>query len=90
MDEPSDETLLDLVSVLYLSRFQHRFLIFRMGWLPALVPIIASGALLLFGDSHTWGWRSLWLVAAILSPYSIEIVSVVFLRQVKWMQVLDE
>ncbi len=73
-----------IVSLLYLSRFQHRFLIFRMGWLPALVPLIGSALLLLSDDPHGWGWRSIWLLSAILTPYIIEIVAAFVLKQSRW------
>jgi hypothetical protein len=73
-----------LVSFLYLSRFQHRFLIFRMGWLPALVPIISSTLLLLTDDPHGWAWRSIWLLAAILTPYMLELSAALILRQTRW------
>jgi hypothetical protein len=70
-----------LVSFFYLSRFQHRFLIFRMGWLPALVPLIASALLLLSGDPHGWIWRLTWLLAAILTPYTMELFAAWLLKQ---------
>lgn len=73
-----------LVSFLYLSRFQHRFLIFRMGWLPALVPIISSALLLLSDDPHGWTWRGIWLLAAVLTPYTLELMAAALLRQSRW------
>jgi hypothetical protein len=73
-----------LVSFLYLSRFQHRYLIFRMGWLPALVPLISSALMLLSDDPHGWMWRSIWLTAAILTPYMIELIAALVLKQARW------
>lgn len=78
-----------LVSFLYLSRFQHRFLIFRMGWLPALVPIVSSALLLLSDDPHDWVWRSIWLLAAVLTPYILELIAAVILRQARWKPAID-
>lgn len=75
-----------LVSTLYLSRFQHRFLIFRMGWLPALVPVLGTVTLLLFGDSRSWEWRCIWLASAVATPYVIELASAVYLRQRQWIK----
>jgi hypothetical protein len=73
-----------LVSFLYLSRFQHRFLIFRMGWLPALVPIIGGALMLLADVPHGWVWRSIWLVTAILTPYVFELIAAFVLKQSRW------
>lgn len=73
-----------LVSFLYLSRFQHRFLIFRMGWLPALVPLISSALMLLSDDPHGWVWRGIWLLTAILTPYMIELGAAFVLKQPRW------
>lgn len=73
-----------LVSFLYMSRFQHRFLIFRMGWLPALVPIVSSALLLMSGDPHGWVWRSIWMLTAILTPYGFELAAAFVLRQPRW------
>ncbi|RYZ75897.1 MAG: hypothetical protein EOP04_32735 [Proteobacteria bacterium] len=73
-----------LVSSIYLSRFQHRFLVFQIGWLPAIVPVVGTMALLATGDSHSWEWRSIWFGAAILTPYLVEIAFALMLRQRKW------
>lgn len=73
-----------LVTLFILSRFQHRFLIFQMGWLPALLPIAGAFVLIMLGDSHSWQWRAIWLAAAILTPYLVEALSAAFLRQGQW------
>ncbi|RYZ90409.1 MAG: hypothetical protein EOP04_04010 [Proteobacteria bacterium] len=73
-----------LVSSIYMSRFQHRFLIFQIGWLPAIVPIVGTITLLATGDSHSWEWRSIWFGAAVITPYLVELVFAVLLRQRKW------
>ncbi|RZA26863.1 MAG: hypothetical protein EOP10_02145 [Proteobacteria bacterium] len=75
-----------LMSALYLSRFQHRFLIFRMGWLPALIPILGAFSLFLVGDSHSWQWKALWLISAIATPYLGEAFSALYLRQSKFIK----
>jgi MFS family permease len=79
-----------LVSFLYLSRFQHRFLIFRMSWLPALVPIISSVLLLLSDDPHGWTWRAIWLLTAVLTPYTLELMAAAFLRQSRWKPLVED
>ncbi len=73
-----------LVSSLYMSRFQHRFLIFQIVWLPAVVPILGTIILLATGDSHSWEWRSIWFGAAVLTPYLVELVFAVMLKQRRW------
>lgn len=73
-----------LVSSVYMSRFQHRFLIFQIGWLPAIVPIIGTIILLATGDSHSWEWRSIWFGSAVFTPYLVELAFAVMLRQRKW------
>lgn len=73
-----------LVSVVYFSRFQHRFLIFRMGWLPASVPVLGTLTLVLLGDSRSWEWRGIWFLSAMATPYLIEVGSALILRQRQW------
>jgi hypothetical protein len=73
-----------IVSSMYMSRFQHRFLIFQIGWLPAIVPIVGTITLLATGDSHSWAWRSIWFGAAVLTPYLVELAFAVLLRQRQW------
>ncbi len=70
-----------LVSLLLLSRFQHRYLLFRLPWIPILIPILASAFLVFRNVDHSWAWHRIWLLAAIATPYVIEGIAAILLRQ---------
>lgn len=75
-----------VVSFLFLNRFQRRFLLFRMWWLPLFVPVLFCGIFVLLGrliqvDDWQSSFHILWIVAAIVTPYLLEMSCAVFLRQ---------
>lgn len=65
-----------MFSVLLMNRFQRRFLIFKMFWLPLLMSAIGCLALLFAG--HSFGEVQLqnldvaWILSAIATPYVAE------------------
>lgn len=73
-----------IASVVLLSRFQHRYLLFRMTWVPILVPVLASGIMTVVGSTHTMAWHGLWILAAIATPYLLESIAAAALRQGTW------
>jgi hypothetical protein len=68
-------------SSLGLTRFQHRFLLSKVIWLPLVLPIIANVLLSLSGPSHGLQWHILWFLSAAGTPYIAEAIVVLFLRQ---------
>lgn len=73
-----------LASAILLTRFQHRYLLFKMTWVPLLVPIAASALMTIAETPHSWEWQGLWIIAAVLTPYLFEVGSGLMLRQVRW------
>ena len=73
-----------LASNIVLSRFEHRFLLFKMTWLVCLVPVIASLMMTIVGTPHSWTWHGLWASAAIFTPYLLEAIAFLWLRQSPW------
>ena len=71
------------VSLFFLSRFQHRYLLFRLPWVPILIPILASAFLAFKNVDHSWAWHRIWLLAAIATPYVIEGIAALRLRQAR-------
>lgn len=61
-----------LAALIFLTRFQHRYLLFRMPWLPLLLPLIASLAMTRMGMEHDLKWYAIWLFAALGTPYALE------------------
>ena len=50
----------------FLTRFQQRYLVLRLGWLLALAPIAASAAVALAsGNEPQWLWLGLWTLGAL-------------------------
>jgi hypothetical protein len=73
-----------LASTVALSRFEHRFLLFKMTWLVCLVPVIASVIMTIIGTPHSWTWHGLWASAAIFTPYFLEAMAFLRLKQSPW------
>ncbi|HET9239230.1 MAG TPA: hypothetical protein VFO10_18360 [Oligoflexus sp.] len=73
-----------VASLVLLTRFQHRFLLFRMTWIPILVPAIACAILTVFGAGHDWSWHGYWMLAAVLTPYLLEMFAGTVLKQARW------
>ena len=67
-----------------LTKFQHRYLLFRMTWLPIAMPLLATMFMTFFGTTHPWIWHALWIASAILTPYILEGISAFQLRQAVW------
>lgn len=70
-----------LFSLLFLNRFQHRYLLYRLPWVPIGLPLIGSSVLTLFGSVHDLQWHLLWFAAALSTPYLGELFLGLFLRQ---------
>lgn len=70
-----------LASLLVLNRFQHRYLLFKMPWVPLLLPVLGSGALILSGPVHDFQWHLIWFAAALSTPYLAELTLGFALRQ---------
>lgn len=70
-----------LCSSLWISRFQHRYLLFRMTWVPIVVPLLANLVMTLFGPIHDLSWQFLWFAAAAGTPYLAEMAFRFGLRQ---------
>lgn len=73
-----------------LNRFEQRYLLFRMWWLVASLPIVAAAGMLFYGnliqnsELSFWGWSSSWTLCAIVTPYIFEALLYIFaLRQKK-------
>lgn len=73
-----------VASLVLLTRFQHRYLLFRMTWIPLVIPAMACAILTIFGASHDWSWHGYWMLAAILTPYLLEMSAGTMLRQTQW------
>ncbi len=79
-----------LVTTLLLNRFRHRYLLFRMWWLPLTVPVLAAWSMAAMPSvvavpvSGMWsepGWLASWVLAAVATPYVVEGVAALLLRQ---------
>lgn len=75
-----------LVSLFYFNRFQHRYLLFHIPWLPFSMPLLGSLLLIFSGDSHSWSWRGFWLFSALATPYIVELLSAYLLKQNRWQE----
>lgn len=73
-----------IVSSSVLTRFQHRYLLFRMTWVPVLVPIVGSLLMTAAGSEHDWAWQSSWILSAIFTPYLLEAAAGARLKQQLW------
>ena len=86
------------LSFFLLNRFQQRYLLFRMWWLIAAIPLFATFLLLIlpvklryFGatqvDDHLfsgdWKWVALWTASSIATPYVLEIFVYLSVRRKK-------
>lgn len=62
------------ISALFLSRFQHRYLIFKMWWFFIAVPIAATLFMLVLPNNshHNATWLLYWALSAIFMPYILE------------------
>lgn len=70
-----------VASMSLLNRFQHRYLLFRMTWVPVLVPLLASLLMTVVGPEHDWEWHGYWIASAIGTPYLLEVFVGSLLRQ---------
>jgi hypothetical protein len=73
-----------LASNIILSRFEHRFLLFKMTWLVCIVPVIAGIIMSIVGTPHSWVWHGLWASSAIFTPYLLECIAFIVLKQRTW------
>lgn len=73
-----------IAAAMILSRFQHRYLIYQMWWLPVAVPLVGSIVMTLLGSKRELSWHALWIGAAIATPYLAEAVMGWLLRQRRW------
>ncbi len=62
------------ISALFLSRFQHRYLIFKMWWFFIAVPVVATLFMLVLPNSshHNANWLLHWAMSALFMPYILE------------------
>lgn len=65
------------VSLLLLNRFRRRFILFKLWWLIALIPLTTTAFVRNFdsGGQMNMTGTNVWLVAAILTPYVLELVT---------------
>ena len=74
-----------VLSVALLNRFQRRFLIFRMFWLPLVLSAIGCVAILCIGRDFTeidfGSLNYVWVLSAVITPYLGEAILSRLLRQ---------
>lgn len=70
-----------LASMIFLNRFQHRFLLFRLPWVPISVPLLGNIALTLTGAVHDLSWHVIWFISALSIPYLCEFLTGLSLKQ---------
>ena len=63
------------------SRFQFRYILFKMPLLVVMVPITGSFLITFFGEAKSTLWQWQWLGAALLVPYVFFFLSALRLRQ---------
>lgn len=79
-----------VVSLFFLNRFQHRYLLFKLWWVVAIVPITATAVMAFLPHylqhnladmmSHelllTRGtWLGVWAISAVATPYILEFLA---------------
>lgn len=94
-----------LFAALFLNRFQHRYLLFRLWWFIAGVPVFTTLLMLFFpaplqhsnivdasavGHISETAWLSIWAVSAIATPYLLELFVYLMIRQRKYAKVPHE
>lgn len=73
-----------IVTLLFFTRFQHRYLLYRMWWLMIVMPIVGGLGLTALGSDHDLMWNLQWMVTAVMTPYVCELVTGLFLKQNRW------
>lgn len=83
-----------LISLIFLNRFQHRYLLFKLWWLIAIVPILAT-SFMSFLPTYVQHnlfemmnhdllitkkmWLTAWATSAVLLPYLLEFLMYIYL-----------
>jgi len=73
-----------LAAMLFLTRFQHRYLLKHMSVFVIALPLLGSLLMSLLGVSRDLDWHLRWLVASVGTTYGLEFLTALLLKQRRW------